>query len=159
MRNMVCQITIFVLLGLMAFLGSVVRIAPHEYSIDDPEAAKIIYGLGSQFFKSDWYTVWSDPSTFHTNLFALQDAKQHASVRRQFASFYSMTALVHYESYVNECINIFSCRLDTFSKSGQKIDMGRWLQYYAFDVIANITVRRRPFMNSTVYTYSITDSF
>jgi len=28
-----------------------VRIAPNEYSIDDPEAVKIIYGLGSQFIK------------------------------------------------------------------------------------------------------------
>lgn len=27
------------------------RIAPNEYSIDDPEAVKIIYGLGSQFIK------------------------------------------------------------------------------------------------------------
>lgn len=31
--------------------GAVVRIAPNEYSIDDPEAAKIIYGHGSTFVK------------------------------------------------------------------------------------------------------------
>lgn len=31
--------------------GPVVRIAPQEYSIDDVEAAKVIYGLGSGFVK------------------------------------------------------------------------------------------------------------
>ena len=31
--------------------GPIVRIAPNEYSIDDPEAVKIIYGLGSHFIK------------------------------------------------------------------------------------------------------------
>jgi hypothetical protein len=30
--------------------GPIVRIAPHEYSIDDVEAAKSIYGLGSNNF-------------------------------------------------------------------------------------------------------------
>lgn len=31
--------------------GPVVRIAPNEYSIDDPAAAKIIYGSGRAFVK------------------------------------------------------------------------------------------------------------
>jgi hypothetical protein len=31
--------------------GSIVRIAPHEYSIDDAEAAKTIYGHGNAFVK------------------------------------------------------------------------------------------------------------
>ena len=34
--------------------GKFVRTAPNEYSIDDPDAVKIIYGLGSQFPKADW---------------------------------------------------------------------------------------------------------
>jgi hypothetical protein len=31
--------------------GPIVRIAPHEYSIDDVQAAKTIYGLGNSFAK------------------------------------------------------------------------------------------------------------
>ena len=31
--------------------GPIVRIAPHEYSIDDIEAAKTIYGHGTSFIK------------------------------------------------------------------------------------------------------------
>ena len=33
------------------------RIAPNEYSIDDPEAVKVIYGLGSQFIKVGVYCL------------------------------------------------------------------------------------------------------
>lgn len=32
-------------------LGPIVRITPYEYSIDDPEAVKPIYGHGTQFIK------------------------------------------------------------------------------------------------------------
>lgn len=31
--------------------GPVVRIAPNQYSIDDPSSAKIIYGHGTDFVK------------------------------------------------------------------------------------------------------------
>lgn len=31
--------------------GAIVRIAPHYYSIDDPEAIKVIYSHGSKFVK------------------------------------------------------------------------------------------------------------
>ena len=40
--------------GLLA-IGPIVRIAPNEYSIDDVDAARMIYGHGSRFPKSDWY--------------------------------------------------------------------------------------------------------
>lgn len=44
--------------GLRIRAGPVVRIAPGQYSIDDPEAAKIIYGHGSQFTKASSTNVW-----------------------------------------------------------------------------------------------------
>jgi hypothetical protein len=121
-------------------IGKIIRIAPNEYSIDDPAAVKIIYGHSTQFVKSDWYSVWSHPSVDHINLFAVQDIKQHGVVRRQFSSFYSMSTMVQYEGYVDECVETFARRLRNFAHTGEKIDMGRWLHYYAFDVITNITV-------------------
>jgi hypothetical protein len=42
---------------------------------------------------------------------------------------------------VDECIGIFKQRLDEFATKGQFIDLGHWLQCYAFDVIGKITVR------------------
>src|ERR1700712_1929353 len=38
--------------------GPIVRIAPDHFSIDDPDAIKQIYGIGSKFPKSDWYEGW-----------------------------------------------------------------------------------------------------
>lgn len=56
---------------------------------------------------------------------------------------YSMSALVHYEPFVDECIELFIQRLAELSKTGLQIDMGRWFQFYAFDVIGLITYGKR----------------
>lgn len=37
--------------SLLTTPGPVVRIAPNEYTIDDPDAIKIIYGHGTNFVK------------------------------------------------------------------------------------------------------------
>ncbi|KAL4807726.1 cytochrome P450 [Aspergillus unguis] len=119
--------------------GDIVRIAPNMYSIDSPDAAKQIYGHGAQFLKTDWYSAWSVPAIDRLNLFALRDAKAHAAAKRQFAGYYSMSSMVHYEEYVDECVGQFCQRLEAASKKKERMDMGVWLQYYAFDVITNIT--------------------
>jgi hypothetical protein len=38
--------------------GPIVRVAPDHYSIDEPTVIKQIYGIGTQFKKSDWYYGW-----------------------------------------------------------------------------------------------------
>lgn len=119
---------------------------PKLYSIDgDVNAAKIIYGHGTQFIKGEWYKAWQIPkSTLPVNLFALLDSKQHASVRRQYANLYAMSSLVGYEPYVDSCVDILCRRLREFSKEGERIDLAKWFQYYAFDVIGEITVCSMP---------------
>lgn len=124
-------------------VGKVVRIAPNLYSIDDAAAAKTIYGHGTQFTKGDWYKVWHVPADgLPANLFALQDVKQHASVRRMYSNVYAMSSLVGYEPYVDNCMDILCRQLLDASKQGQNIDMAKWFQWYAFDVIGEITARR-----------------
>jgi cytochrome P450 len=54
-----------------------------------------------------------------------------------------MTSLVSYEAYVNECSDIFSERLEEMARRGGQVDLGHWLQCYAFDVIGQITYGRR----------------
>ena len=58
--------------------------------------------------------------------------KRHAETRKRFQAMYSMSSLVHYESYVDECAEIFRTRLEEFVASGVTFDMGNWLQLYAF---------------------------
>lgn len=90
--------------------------------------------------KAEWYSVWGSPAIANTNLFALQDAKQHAIVRRKYANYYSMSSLVEYEDYIDEVVDVFCHKLEELAESKSAIDLGHWLQCYAFDVIAKITV-------------------
>ncbi|CAI6085610.1 unnamed protein product [Clonostachys chloroleuca] len=121
--------------------GPIVRYGPNRFSFDDPEATKIIFGHGTQFAKSSWYDAWTIPGTW--NLFNERHIKTHAQHRRLFQSTYSMSSLVHYEPYVDECADLFSQRLLEVSEAGIVIDMGHWFQCYAFDVIGQITYAER----------------
>lgn len=51
-----------------------------------------------------------------------------------------MTSMVSYEPYVNDCTQILSQRFDEFAKAGLPVDIGYWMQCYAFDTIGLVTV-------------------
>jgi len=121
--------------------GPVVRVAPGYYSIAAPD--KTIYGIGSKFPKGDWYQGWKHPSPERWSLFPDQDSKRHAETRKRFQGLYSMSSLLSYEPYVDECIDIFLSKLGHFARSGTSIDLVHWFQCYAFDVIGEITYSER----------------
>ncbi|KAI1305507.1 cytochrome P450 [Xylaria venustula] len=126
--------------------GPIIRYGPNRYSFADPEALSAIYGHGTKFAKSSWYDAWTPPAGW--NLFADRSIQRHANTRRQLQSTYSMTSLVSYEPYVDQCAEIFAQRLSEMSESESNsnstvVDMGHWLQCYAFDVIGQITYGAR----------------
>lgn len=123
--------------------GPLVRLGPKLVSIDDPGALKTIYGIGSKFPKSDWYYAWRVPGPGNFTLFADQDMARHANTRKRFQNLYSMTSLVSYETFVDECADIFAKRLQEIADAGEQVNMGHWFQCYAFDVIACITYGSR----------------
>jgi hypothetical protein len=113
------------------------------HSIDDPEALKQIYAHGSKYAKSDWYDAWNFKDDINLkNLFSVRDPHTHAASRRRVANLYSMSALVAYEPFVDGCIQLFRLRLNEAAASTSSIDLGHWVQCYAFDVIGEITVSR-----------------
>jgi len=61
-------------------------------------------------------------------------------MRRKVASLYSMTSLVSYEPYVDNCVDLLNDQFTRFAESGSDTDLAHWLQCYAFDVIGEITV-------------------
>lgn len=121
--------------------GKIVRLGPNIYSFNDPEAVKIIYGKGTEFDKSDWYAAWNAPG-FKT-LFTEPSVKAHGQLRRKFQHTYSMSSLVTYESYVDDCIAIIKQRLEETAKRGEVADMAQWFLCYAADTIAKITYSKR----------------
>lgn len=121
--------------------GPIVRYAPNRYSISDLDAVKVIYGLGTSFSKSSWYSTSANPG--QTTLFSEQSLTRHALERKQYQASYSMSALIHYETFVDNCADLFKSRLSELSALNQAVDMRHWFQCYAFDVIGMITYGKR----------------
>jgi cytochrome P450 len=83
------------------------------------------------------------PAAKRANLFSDLDPHHHASQRRKFASAYTMTSLIDYEPYVNECTTILAQRFGELAAYGHTINFAHWLQCYAFDVIGLVTFANR----------------
>lgn len=78
--------------------------------------------------------------------FPTQDEAFHAKLRRVVANAYAMTTLVQFEPLVDSTISAFIRQLDTYAdQPGEKgvVDFGLWLQWYAFDVIGELTFSKR----------------
>ncbi|KAL4913867.1 cytochrome P450 [Aspergillus aurantiobrunneus] len=123
--------------------GPVVRIGPEHYSINDRAALKTIYGTGTRFAKSAWYEGWKHPDPERWTLFPDRDIKRHGETRKRFSSLYSMSSLVHYEEFVDQCADVFFQRLGEFAEGDVTFNLGEWFQFYAFDVIGEITYGQR----------------
>ncbi|KAI1630389.1 cytochrome P450 [Exophiala viscosa] len=118
--------------------GRMVRIAPDEVSIGDPEAIKIIYSVSSGFTKTDFYDPFATHMSPHPDLFSARDEKEHAERRRLVNNAYSMSSILESETYIDECSQLFIQRMGEYADSGQNFDFGMWLQMYAFDVVGTL---------------------
>ena len=108
--------------------GKLVRIGPRELSVSDLSAIRVIYGAGTKFRKSDWYSVWQGHRKF--DLFAERDERIHGSQRRLVSRIYSMDSLKELERYVNFAIEHFIAKME--ERLGQDIDLGLFVQLFAF---------------------------
>ncbi|KAJ3555664.1 hypothetical protein NPX13_g10313 [Xylaria arbuscula] len=131
---------------LHAQYGDVVRLGPNTLSFADPKALKTIYGLNKGFIKSDFYIVQQGVSKGGglATLFSTTDNTFHAQLRRCVNSAFSMSALVQYEPFVNNTIKLFFEQTERlYVNNPEGCDFVRWLQFYAFDVIGEVTYSKR----------------
>ena len=119
------------------------RIAPNEVSISDPDAPKVIYAVNSGFTKTDFYDPFASHISPNEDLFTQRDEKVHAYRRRFVNNLYSLSSLLESERYVDSCTEMFMSRLDEFATSTAKMDLGMWLQMYAFDVVGELFFGRQ----------------
>ncbi|KAK7177359.1 cytochrome P450 oxidoreductase [Paraphaeosphaeria sporulosa] len=80
----------------------------------------------------DEYNTFTEPSTY-----------AHAQLRRPMAQLYSTTSLISYEPFIDDCNNILLERLKGHATINDALDVRELMQYYAFDVIGEITVGSR----------------
>jgi len=65
-------------------------------------------------------------------------------MKRPIAGIYSMSNLVEFEPYVDRTICFFLKRLDQIqAQADGPCDLGTWLQWFAFDVMGEVTFSRR----------------
>ncbi|KPM41703.1 hypothetical protein AK830_g4860 [Neonectria ditissima] len=123
--------------------GPMVRTAPNVVDISDPAAVPTIYGISSKYLKSPFYqtlAVVYDNKVMNS-MFTAVDPDEHKSLKRAVSQKFSMTSIRTLEYLVDPCSEIFTeAMLDL---QGQVVDLGEWVQWYAFDVIGAITFSRR----------------
>ncbi|KAH7371279.1 cytochrome P450 [Pyrenochaeta sp. MPI-SDFR-AT-0127] len=123
---------------LHARFGSIVRIAPDEIAIADPEAIKVIYAIHSGFTKTDFYVPFRAAWGRYPDLFTNLDEKQHAQRRRIVNNVYSMSNIIQMEKRIDDCVEVIVQKFTECAAKGSAIDMAAWAKWYAFDIIGEL---------------------
>lgn len=78
------------------------------------------------------------------SLFSSTSESFHAQLRRSVNSAFSMSTLIQYEPFVDSTTELFLSQTDKlYAETGDGCDFSRWLQFYAFDVIGEMTYSKR----------------
>ncbi|OAP58487.1 hypothetical protein AYL99_07577 [Fonsecaea erecta] len=121
--------------------GPVVRIGPNHVSISDPTLIPVIYGIKENFTKTAFYPIqcisWKKQPEM--NLFSTRDPEYHRIEKRKIGAAYSLPNLLQSEAAIDSCVNLFMYRLNEFASKREPVDLGAWLQYFAFDVVGEVT--------------------
>ena len=121
--------------------GDVVRIGPNHVSIADPQMIPIIYATKENFTKTGFYPIqcisWKKKPEM--NLFSTRDPEYHRIEKRKVGAAYSLPNLLQSEAAIDSCVSLFMNRLHEFASKRESVDLGAWLQYFAFDVVGEVT--------------------
>ncbi|KAF9878697.1 hypothetical protein CkaCkLH20_03597 [Colletotrichum karsti] len=122
--------------------GDNVRLGPRVVSIRNPADVSKVYSVKNGFPKSSFYAVQQqlvNGKATQTLFTTLSDAF-HARIKRPVANAYSMTTLTDYEPLVDSSIESLFAELDQrYASKGLPVPLFEWFQYYAFDVIGELT--------------------
>ncbi|KAL4793042.1 benzoate 4-monooxygenase cytochrome P450 [Aspergillus venezuelensis] len=112
--------------------GDVVRVGPSELSLANPAAIKKVHWPQATPRKSPSY----DQQLPRVSLETTRDTQQHSQLRKVWDRAFNTRALRDYSSRVQK----HAARLsDVFDSSlNQSIDIGRWINYYSFDVMGDL---------------------
>lgn len=137
--------------------GPLVRIGPNHVSVGDPREIANIYGLTKGYTKvrclrtapctdtDSWKTAFYPIQSIswhkkpQMNIFSTRDELYHRDQKRAIATAYSLTSLLAKEDAVDSCSTLFMEKLGAFADEKRPVDLGQWLQYYAFDVIGEFS--------------------
>lgn len=123
--------------------GPLVRTAPHVVSVADPAMIPLIYGATENFTKTAFYPIqcisWRKKPAM--NLFSTRNPEEHRVHKRKVGAAYSLANLLAMEDKIDSCTQLFCDRMEVAKNS--PVDLGAWLQYYAFDVVGELTFAQK----------------
>jgi cytochrome P450 len=130
-------------LSLHAKYGRLVRVGPNHVSVSDGQSIQQLYSISTKFYKSNFYSLFDikTPAGTASTIFSVRDENIHKAKKRPVANAFSMSTLRELEPMNDACSEILIRKLR--EREGREIDLGKWLHWYAFDVISSITFSNR----------------
>ncbi|KZL80416.1 benzoate 4-monooxygenase cytochrome [Colletotrichum incanum] len=127
--------------------GEIVRIGPNTVAISNPEVLPVIYTTRTGFPKSDFYPTLQGYTPKGGKLEAIFNTTSdeiHKSLKGPIAPLFTLANIPYLEPRVDEVLECLREKLDEkFVHNSVVINLGRWVQYFAFDVMGTLTFSKR----------------
>ncbi|KAH8591714.1 cytochrome P450 [Bisporella sp. PMI_857] len=75
-----------------------------------------------------------------SSFFASQDITLHRALRSRVSAVYSMSSILAMEPFIQEVADKLWKKLTEFATIGATMDLGDWVPYFAFDVVAQLSL-------------------
>lgn len=140
---------------LIPYIGYFVRIRDNEVSVSHPDAvrqllhaniAKVSHNnilenpmTNQASLQGPWYSIFSLPDYHYVNQMSELDPKRHIEKNRNVASGYALSNIIKSEPFVNNVIKLFIEAMDEHAKTGKSFEFDKWFNFYAFDVLGEVT--------------------
>lgn len=99
--------------------------------------------------QTDFYRLFGFPDVYGTHQFSALPNALHKKLVRFTAAAFSMTSITELEPYVDSSVDIFVGKIKELGSNDAPMNMAEWFQWYAFDVIGELTFSKRyGFMDS-----------
>ncbi|KAL8674883.1 MAG: hypothetical protein Q9168_000686 [Polycauliona sp. 1 TL-2023] len=97
--------------------------------------------------QSDFYRVlmpFSKTGSALPAVFNTRDEALHKQLKSPIAPMFSLSNTVSHEPFVDQVLQVLFHQLDhRYANSHSTLDLGNWLQYFAFDVMGTLTLSKR----------------
>jgi len=123
--------------------GPIVRIAPDELHIDDPEYWQEVYCNNSAARPIDKQEKLRDRFGLPDAIFSTPGAELHRSRRQAMAGFFSRQRLRETQSRVNQLVDrISQCVSKEYAGQNRVLDIGEMFSCLAVDIVTELCFRR-----------------
>ncbi|KAJ6133407.1 Benzoate 4-monooxygenase cytochrome P450 [Penicillium samsonianum] len=127
--------------------GEVVRIGPNMVSFSNPEAIPAVYPMRPGIPKGDFYATLRPYTRSGGALHAVFNTTEEdilKQIKSPIAPLFNLSSTVTFEPLVDQVLQCIQNKFDqTYCATEQVINMGQWLQFFAFDVMGTMTFSKR----------------